>query len=171
MDRKRFDEVFNSVYVVQDSEELYWLTELVEALHPSVIIEVGVEMGGTLKFWEQLVLPKGLVIGIDLYNRVGWPYRESPASVHVVEGDSHSPVTVETVRKLLNGAEADFLFIDATHTSEAARRDFENYGQFLRSGGLVGFHDIGDVQSFFDSLQGRKEVKRMRIGTGAWWKP
>ena len=36
----------------------------------------------------------------------------------------------------------DFLFIDADHTYEGVKMDFEMYSQLMRRGGIVAFHDI-----------------------------
>ena len=170
MDKATFDGIFDSHRVVQDREEFYWLLNKVEALTPKTIIEIGVENGGSLKFWEQLLPKNGLLIGVDNHDKVKWDYHNSDRRVYIVEGDSRSPETVLKVKQLLNGATIDFLFIDATHTPEAARQDWLNYGQFLRSGGIVGFHDLGLVRAFYDTLQGRKEEKGVAMGTGVWWK-
>lgn len=171
MKRERFDQLFQSTHhVVQNPDEFYWLLNKVEALTPQTIIEIGVANGGSLKFWEQLLPKNGLLIGVDNHDKVEWDYRNSDRRVYIVEGDSRSPETVLKVKQLLNGATIDFLFIDATHTPEAARQDWLNYGQFLRSGGIVGFHDLGLVQEFYDTLEGRKEKSLRTIGTGIWWK-
>lgn len=36
----------------------------------------------------------------------------------------------------------DFLFIDADHTYEGVKMDFEMYSQLVRKGGIIAFHDI-----------------------------
>jgi len=172
VDRNRFDQLYKSLRVVQDPDEFYWLLGLVEALQPKAIIELGVEAGGSLKFWEQLLPTGGLLVGVDLHpENITWDIAASDRSVCVVQGDSQSPETVSKVGELLQGCQVDFIFIDATHTPEAARRDFGNYTPFLRPGGIVGFHDLADIMGFFGSLQGRKESVWHKIGTGVWFKP
>jgi len=171
VDKVLFDQILNSHHPVQDPDEFFWLVNSVEALKPESIIEIGVENGGSFKFWEQLLPKNGLLIGVDDYGKVKWDYRNSDRKIYLVEGDSRSAETVLKVKELLNGATIDFLFIDATHTPEAARQDWMNYGQFLRSGGMVGFHDLGLVRTFYDTLEGRKAEKGVTMGTGVWWKP
>lgn len=61
-------------------------------------------------------------------------------------GDPHDPAYFERVRAELGGEKADFLFIDGDHTEVGVARDFENYKEFVRPGGLIGFHDIVDKQ-------------------------
>lgn len=44
----------------------------------------------------------------------------------------------------------DFLFIDGDHTYEGVKQDFEMYRQFVKSGGIVAFHDIKNTQRHRD---------------------
>lgn len=44
--------------------------------------------------------------------------------------------------RLLQGDPLDYLFIDADHTYDGVRQDFQAYGPLVRSGGLIAFHDI-----------------------------
>src|SRR5436305_1373985 len=48
----------------------------------------------------------------------------------------------ERVLRLLRGELFDFLFVDADHTYEGVRSDFEMYAPLVRSGGVLVFHDI-----------------------------
>ena len=36
----------------------------------------------------------------------------------------------------------DFLFIDADHSYEGVKKDFEMYSLLVRKGGIIAFHDI-----------------------------
>ena len=36
----------------------------------------------------------------------------------------------------------DFLFIDANHSYEGVKKDFEMYSPLVRKGGIIAFHDI-----------------------------
>lgn len=78
--------------------------------------------------------------------------------------------TVKLVELTLEGREVDFLFIDGGHQYENVSNDFRNYISFVRIGGLVGFHDLGNepgVEKFFNELDGVKEKSKswMRCGT------
>lgn len=193
MNRKRFDEIFDSLCIEQDRKEFFSLVNEVETLNPRTIIEVGVKEGGSLRFWEQIVPPKGLVIGVDNHpdtpKFIKWDWRGSNRRVILIIGDSAAPSTVERARKALSGRLADFLFIDGFHYEEYPKKDFDNYSPFVRDGGLVCFADLGgwmedglwiggepSVRDAYSTLpHGRKEV-RWRYGTtdfgmGLWWKP
>ena len=69
-------------------------------------------------------------------------WREDFTDVRIVEGDCSLLETVEKCRSVLNDELVDWLFIDATHEYEPAMTDFNNYKQFVRSGGYIGFHDV-----------------------------
>ncbi len=59
-----------------------------------------------------------------------------------MRGDSHSPQTKVRVAEWLAGNKLDFLFIDGDHSLPGVAQDFEMYGPFVRSGGIIAFHDI-----------------------------
>lgn len=179
MDRERFEEIWGSVYIVQEKSEFNWLLNHVEELKPTRILEIGVEAGGSFKFWEQLLPPGGLLIGVDINpftaEKIAWPWNSSRV-VKLVIGDSLDPETVKRVEEALEGGLADFLFIDGNHDLPHVSGDFRNYSRLIRGGGLVGFHDVGSGESgqFFNSLPGRKErfsAQVNGIGTGVWYKP
>ena len=54
-------------------------------------------------------------------------------------GDSTSSRIIDIVNKLGN---YDLIFIDANHTYEYVKKDFENFKPFLEKGGVIGFHDV-----------------------------
>ena len=174
MDKTKFQEVFNSVHIVQDPTELFWLVNLVEKLNPKIIIEIGVEDGGSLKFWEQLLPEGGTLIGIDICDpqpKVAWNWRGSSREIHLINGNSGDINVLQGVLQILNGRKVDFLFIDGEHSNQAVQRDFSLYSGFVRSGGLVGFHDLFEAMNFFRFLTGMRYSIAKSIGTGVWVKP
>ncbi len=192
MDRERFERLFASVRIDQGPEEFFWLVNHVETLSPNVIIEIGIQHGGSLKFWEQLVPVGGAVIGVDTNPLIEWDITSSDRNIIMIKGDTTDEETVREVieklalismaesiiyqRKVLEYKQADFLYIDGDHKFETVKNDFDNYAPYVRSGGLVGFHDLytdhGNPKKVFDALKGRKEERHLKgQGTGIWWKP
>ncbi len=179
---KLLKSLFENYYIVQNFSELKWLTEKVKGLDPSVIIEVGIEKGGTLKVWEQLLQQdkNSILIGIDLGLSVSWKTEESKVDVHLIKGNSQDYSTLDQVKQILGKRKVDFVYIDGEHTSHAAMNDFQFYGSLVRPGGLVGFHDIGDIKDFLNTLPQDKLQKfskeppfenygaQMKIGTGLY---
>jgi len=166
-----------------------------ESTNPHVILEIGVQNGGSLKFWERLVLPGDLVIGVDIVpceEMMRWDWRKSDRQIVLITGDSTDPKTVEAVKQALNGKPVDFLHIDGCHgvypegsggklrelrkcLINVPRKDFENYSPFVRSGGVVLIADLGEPcpHELWESLSGRKEKCGVHphLGHGAWFKP
>jgi len=197
MDEVVFNKLFNlylpkEKWIEQIRHEFRWMVEKAESTNPHVILEIGVKYGGSLKFWERLVLPNDLVIGVDnnpdtlIYRR--WKWENSNREIHVIIGDSRDPKTVRKVEKILNGRLADFLFIDGGHgvhegpiggvrhcVDSIPEKDFKNYSPFVRSGGIVLVADLGEPcpLDLWNSLTGKKEKygDHPSLGHGAWWKP
>lgn len=189
MNYERFSEIWGDRYVEQYRKELFDIVKEVEKLNPRTIIEVGVKKGGTLKFWEQIVPPGDVVIGIDNHpdtrDEIEWDWRKGDRQVIIVIGDSAAPSTIERTKNALKGRLVDFLFIDGFHYEGYPKKDFDNYAPFLRRGGLVVLADLGGwtpdgvwfggepcVRDAYLTLPpGRKENRTFHNGMGFWWKP
>ncbi len=156
--------VFSNEYVVQNASELEFLISRVSFLEPTAILEVGVEKGGTLKVWEQLLQQSkdSILIGIDINPDVKWNIDKSIVSVFIIKGNSHDISTIDKVLKILNDRNIkslDFAYIDGEHSNESVKKDFELYSKLVRHDGLIGFHDTRDIKEFLESLpQGRLEI-------------
>ena len=68
--------------------------------------------------------------------------RYSTQKIYLLRADSHDPSTLKKVKEILKSKPLDFLFIDADHTYEGVRKDFEMYSKLVRKGGIIAFHDI-----------------------------
>ena len=139
----------------QKAGELAELVQLVGELEPSVILEIGSMNGDTLRAWKAIA-PDATLISISL---TGGPYGGGAVSEGITQNhidyDSHDPVTLERVGKILDGRPVDFLFIDGDHSYEGVKQDFEMYSPLVRPGGIVAFHDIlahEEVGIFVDRL-------------------
>ena len=54
-------------------------------------------------------------------------------------GNTRSDYVIDLANKL---GPYDFIFIDAAHTYEGVKSDFNNYLPMLSEGGVIGFHDV-----------------------------
>ena len=173
---------------MQDPEELWWLVQRLQANPPlNTILELGTADGGGLKVWEQLLQPDGFLITVDWEPNVLWGYENSNRDIHVVVGDTHGPNTRMQVKNILNGRKVVFLFIDAQHHAEDVEQDFIDYGGFVRDNGIIAFHDVRLMRSFWDNFTGggvnasdsplnrqerdvfHKEEIKNSLGTGIFW--
>lgn len=138
----------------QVRSELVQMFKLVKAQKPRVILEIGTAKGATLLGWCRMASRK--VVSVDLPGGIhggGYPevkqrlYREFVAdradvSIHLIQGDSHLPITRERAEQALAGDKIDILFIDGDHTYAGVKTDFELWSPLVRPGGMVIFHDI-----------------------------
>lgn len=142
------------VMMAQVRSEIEELAKLIQTAAPQRSLEIGTNYGGTLFLLCALSPPGARVISVDLPAGQfggGYPRRKIPLfrsfprngqKLHLIRGDSHSIETLARVERLLAGDKLDYLFIDGDHTYEGVKRDFEMYSPFVRSGGMVAFHDI-----------------------------
>lgn len=131
----------------QKWSELSRLLHLLRPLRPLWLMEIGVHSGGTLTLWARVAHPAANLIGIDV--RISSKAEEctqakikNSQTVHLIEADSHSDSGMEKVRACLGANKLDFLFIDGDHEYHGVKRDWEMYSSFVRTGGIVAFHDI-----------------------------
>ncbi len=140
-----------TVKTMQIPAEITALAQAVEALHPKIILEIGTARGGTLLIWSRLASEK--VITCDLQNMdmqkplySAFPPNGSKCKVTLLSGNSHSPDFKQRVARELDGRKADFIFIDGDHTVEGVTADYNDYREYVRSGGIIAFHDIVEHQ-------------------------
>ena len=75
------------------------------------------------------------------FDMTQWKSWVTPGTfLHTIVADSRSQETIDKVKSIC--PHIDFLFIDADHSYEGAKTDFENYGPLVKSGGIIAFHDL-----------------------------
>lgn len=138
----------------QVPSEILSFAKLIKELQPKTVLEVGTANGGTLFLLCRLAHPDATVISVDLPGGVyggGYPEWKTPVyqsfqlpqqSLHLLRADSHAQETLEKVKSLLGGRRLDLLLIDADHTYEGVKKDYELYSPLTEPGGVVAFHDI-----------------------------
>lgn len=135
--------------LAQGKLELSDFCEVLKTLKQrKICLEIGIFFGGTFYCWK-LLFEK--VIGLDISREysdyVSWNlerYGCDKSTSHFIVGNSQSGLTIENVKKYLNGQSVDFLFIDGAHGYEALIADFKNYYDLVRPGGIIGIHDVGE---------------------------
>lgn len=142
------------VLMGQVRSEILQLGNLLKELAPQRSLEIGTNYGGTLLLLCAVSAPRAKIISVDLPEGPfggGYPKRKIPIfrrfarfgqKLHLLRANSHSPETKKDVERLLQNEPLDYLFVDADHTYEGIRRDFEMYAPLVRKGGMIAFHDI-----------------------------
>lgn len=125
----------------QKPAELAALLSEAWRVNPKVILEIGVDAGGTSWAFRRL-FPAAQIIGVDLpTGKFASPHKRTDL-VDVIYGDSHRSDTLERVWDILDGRAVDVLFIDGDHRYEGVSADTIAYFPFVRTGGIAAYHDI-----------------------------
>jgi predicted O-methyltransferase YrrM len=143
-----------SIAPSQIKSEFLQLLENIRSLQLRRILEIGTANGGTIFLLARAALRDATLVTVDLpakgqphgypswKERIFRAFAGSNQKLALVRGDSHDPGTVERVKAALGYELVDFLFIDADHSYDGAKKDFDLYLPLVRPGGLVAFHDI-----------------------------
>lgn len=136
---------------VQKRSEILSLASAVKSINPERIMEIGTCNGGTLFIWANIASKHVITCDLnkskirdELYSK--FPPDDSSCVVTPMAGDSHSKEFLAKIEKILSGEKVDFLFIDGDHTKEGVKKDYEMYSPFVRTGGIIAFHDILEKQ-------------------------
>lgn len=164
---------------MQVKSELASFMESARDQKPQVVMEIGTARGGSLFLLAQMAPKDSLIISLDIpggklggYPSWKIPLYKSFASgrqkIAIVKADSHDKKTVGKIEQILGGRKIDLLFIDADHTYQGVKRDFDLYSPLVKSGGRVAFHDVAtkipatpksEVDIFWIELKEKFEYK------------
>lgn len=120
-----------------------------------IVVELGVYRDRQKRFYEQLLGASHIGINIKVSR-----------SVPDILGDSHNLETLKMLKEKLGGKPINILFIDASHTYESIKKDFEMYSPLCSD--IVALHDIENgrhkndwrnmVWKFWDELSAKAYV-------------
>lgn len=109
-------------------------------------IEIGTFDRGNLAYVSSILADDAIIIGLDIQAeeardaRLKSVLKRGQKYVSVV-GDSRDEDVVRRVKAALDGRPVDAVFIDGNHTAHAVMCDYVNFGELVRKGGAVLFHD------------------------------
>ena len=127
-------------YQQQSFREINILWNIIQKLNPKNIIEIGVAKGGSNKLLE-LAAPNARMFLIDILDSSAKLEKKLRSNIDYLFYDSHKKETIDSIKKVLNGDNVDFLYIDGDHTYEGAKQDYEVFGELVQHG-IIAFHDI-----------------------------
>ena len=131
------------VPIIQTSEDLILMQELIFKVQPDIIVETGIAHGGSLIYYASLMelLCKGKVIGVDIeireHNRKVIEAHPLYKRIEMIEGDSVSNETIQEVRKRIPKNSMVVVCLDSNHTKQHVYRELQLYQQFVRLGGYI----------------------------------
>lgn len=148
--------------IIQLSEDLVRVQEIIYQLRPDVIIETGVAHGGSLVFYASLckLMGKGRVIGIDIEirpkNRQAIEAHELAPYITLIEGNSVVPDVIERVEALVKPGETTIVFLDSNHSKAHVAGELEAYHALVTPGSYIVATD-GIMQDLYDVPRGKPE--------------
>lgn len=140
------------VLTAQIDWELKELVRIYEEAGPLHVLEIGSQFGGTLWYWLQSAVNGATVVNIDILQNMTdadkarlpgeWAlWAREGVNQHTLIGRSDDKSIKDQALEYLDWS-IDFLFIDAVHTYEGAKSDFESYGPWVSPGGIIALHDL-----------------------------
>ena len=152
------------VPIIQFPEDILMMQELIWKVRPDVIIECGIAHGGSMLFYASLLelIGKGRVIGIDIeirqYNKIAVKSHPISHRIEMLEGNSISEEVINTVKKMIKGANKVMVILDSNHSKEHVAKELELYNELVTPGSYLVAMD--GAQAFvWDIPNGKPEWK------------
>jgi len=113
-----------------------------------IVVELGIWHGVQKQYYEEFLNAE--YIGIDFVRK---------RCVPDILGDTHDEKTVQKLKDRLKGRPINLLFIDAGHTYQDVKRDYNIYAPLTKN--IVALHDIilerEEVRFFWDEINPNQE--------------
>ena len=176
--------------IAQKKYETLMLQELLKNEKISRIVEIGTWTGGTALLWAHMVsqYDDGVLYCCDLSFFYGYHYAVNPVTgvveeyrdqiyrgkpqekyIKELQGDSHDPAFIESVKNQVGINSIDFMFLDGDHSYEGIKADFYNYASLVKKGGYIAFHDIVDSKYHRDFGCHVEQFWREIKNQFEWW--
>lgn len=166
---------------LQNPWEISELMKRVREKQPRVIVEIGTAKGGTLFLFCQHAADDATIISLDLpfgRNGGGYPkwkeklyakFAKPGQTLHLMRANSHLDETRTRIEALLKGRKIDVLMIDADHSYEGVKRDYDLYSPLLAQDGFIAMHDVIlnrfdpeiEVHKFWDELKATEKTEEL----------
>ena len=166
---------------LQNPWEIGELMKRVREKQPRVIVEIGTAKGGTLFLFCQHAADDATIISLDLpfgRNGGGYPkwkeklyakFAKPGQTLHLMRANSHLDETRTRIEALLKGRKIDVLMIDADHSYEGVKRDYDLYSPLVADDGFIAMHDVIlnrfdpeiEVHKFWDELKATEKTEEL----------
>ena len=129
--------------IIQLPDDLVRLQEVIYAVKPDVIVEIGIAHGGSLVFYASLMkaMGRGRVVGVDItirpHNRAAIEAHEMFSLITLIEGNSVADDTVRRVQEQIKPGERVLIFLDGCHTKAHVTAELELYAPLVSPGSYI----------------------------------
>jgi len=126
--------------IIQFPEDVIVTQEIVWQARPTVIVETGVARGGSMIFLASLLelIGEGKVVGVDIdirpHNRTKIEFHPLKPRVHLIQGSSTAPETVDAVRSHIDDKDRVMVLLDSNHTHAHVLEELNLYAPLVTAG-------------------------------------
>lgn len=129
--------------IIQYPQDMVAMQEIIWDVKPDLIIETGIAHGGSIIFYASLLelIGHGEVLGIDIdirkHNRDAIEAHPMNKRIHMIEGSSVSPETLEKTKQFARGKKTVLVCLDSNHTHEHVLAELNLYAPFVTTGSYM----------------------------------
>ena len=133
--------------VIQFSNDIVMIQELLWKIKPDVVVETGVAHGGSLVLSASIMelIGKGKVVGVDIeirpHNRAAIESHSLKHRIELIEGSSIALDTLDAVKRAVGDAKSVLIFLDSNHSEEHVLKELELYAPLITPGSYIVAHD------------------------------
>jgi cephalosporin hydroxylase len=161
--------------IIQLTEDMVLLQDVICAVKPDLIIETGIAHGGSLIFSAsilELLGGDGKVLGIDIdireHNRLAINKHPMSKRISMIEGSSIDESIAEQVHTFANGSKRVLVLLDSNHTHEHVLKELELYSSLVTNGSYLIVFDTGIEDMPDDMFSDRPWGKGDNPKTAVW---
>jgi cephalosporin hydroxylase len=160
--RISYDVTWLGIPIVQLSEDILMMQELIWKVKPDVIVETGTAHGGTAILYASLLelLGKGRVVSIDVeirqHNRVAIQSHPLSKRITLIEGDSVDEAVVSRIREMIGSEDKVLVTLDSNHSCSHVRLELEKYAALVTKSSYIVVFD-GVMKILSDAPDGKPE--------------
>ena len=129
--------------IIQLPDDIVRIQELIYAVRPDIIIDIGIAHGGSLIAEASLLkaMGNGRVIGVDIeirhHNRKAIEDHEMFPLITLIEGDSTDKKTIDLISDEINKDDRVLVLLDGCHIKDHVLRELELYSPFVTVGSYI----------------------------------
>ena len=118
--------------IIQLSEDILMMQELLYKVRPGVVVETGIAHGGSAVFYASILelLGRGRVIAVDVeirkYNRLAILSHPQSNRIKLIEGDSTALTTFELVKAAIPPGDRVLVTLDSNHARDHVLRELRD---------------------------------------------